>query len=187
VGTATENERRHASPSDFGRWLRCLRSSADLTQDELAERAGVSARLISDLERGTIQRPRRDTVRMLADGLRLTGVDREKFTVTARQRTHEHTPDYPPPGRTGLPLPPTPLVGRDRELTETIALLLQPETRLLTLTGPGGVGKTRLALEVAQRVINAYPDAVRFVDLAPVAVPALVLPAIAECGRSKRA
>src|SRR5215207_3319490 len=180
MAMATDDERRRTSPTAIGHRLKRLRASEGLTQEELAERAGVSARLVSDLERGAILRPRRDTVRMLADGLRLTGAERDGFTATARGWTEGDTPGGPPLGRTGLPLPPTSLVGRSRELAAATSLLLQPETRLLTLTGPGGVGKTRLALEVALQVIDAFPYAVRFIDLAPMKASTQVLPSIAQ-------
>src|SRR5688572_5418568 len=74
------------NPTAFGQLLRRLRTASDLTQEELAERAGVSTRVISDLERGVIHRPRRDTVRMLADGLGLTRSNREAFDEAARGR-----------------------------------------------------------------------------------------------------
>jgi predicted ATPase/class 3 adenylate cyclase len=79
-----------------------------------------------------------------------------------------------------LPIQPTPLLGREREVAEVVALLGQADVRVVTLTGPGGVGKTRLALQVAAELVEAFADGVWFVRLSRLADPALVLPTIAQ-------
>jgi predicted ATPase len=77
--------------------------------------------------------------------------------------------------RTNLPVPATPFLGRERELAEVVELLAADDARLLTLTGPGGTGKTRLALQAAGMASDAYPDGVWWIPLAPLRDPALVL------------
>ena len=82
--------------------------------------------------------------------------------------------------RSNLPVPATPFVGRHAELQEVVARLTDPEARLLTLTGPGGTGKTRLALQAAAEVTERFPDGIYWVPLASLRDPALVMPAIAS-------
>src|ERR687897_953689 len=117
----SEDTGRQTSLLAFGHHLKRLRVAADLTQEELAERASVSARLISDLERGTIHRPRRDTVQLLADGLRLRGSERDPCVVRVGGRwvAPRYAPTAPP--RLASPRPPTPIVGRQHELATALA------------------------------------------------------------------
>jgi predicted ATPase/class 3 adenylate cyclase len=82
--------------------------------------------------------------------------------------------------QTNLPTPATPFLGREREVAEITERLIEPATRLLTLTGPGGTGKTRLALQAAAEASDRFPDGVYWVPLAPLRDPALVLPTIAS-------
>src|SRR5690348_5583717 len=80
----------------------------------------------------------------------------------------------------GVPAQRNPLLGRERELEQVQALLRNPEVRWLTLTGPGGAGKSRLAQEVATNLASTFPDGIVFVPLAAVRDPALALPTIAQ-------
>jgi predicted ATPase len=82
--------------------------------------------------------------------------------------------------RTNLPVPATPFLGREAELAAVRGLLLEPEVRLVSLTGPGGTGKTRLAMQAAAEASDDFPDGVFWIPLAPLRDPALVLPTIAE-------
>jgi predicted ATPase/DNA-binding XRE family transcriptional regulator len=165
----------------FGELLRRYRHSGGFTQEELAERATLSARAISDLERGLKYRPRKDTVRLLADALELTGNDRGAFERAARGigKPDRISPQTSPETPTNLQDEPTPFIGREQEVAHLVDLLQQPKARLVTLTGPGGSGKTRLALEVAAARLSVFADGVFLISLAPLTDPILVAPAIA--------
>ncbi|MDP9356600.1 MAG: helix-turn-helix domain-containing protein, partial [Chloroflexota bacterium] len=174
-------------PDALGPLLRGFRRAAALSQEELAERAGVSARAISDLERGQRASAHLDTLRRLADALGLAPEDRGRLIGAAQASRLDVTrssarPDpLPDRGRPAVRLPTTltSFVGRGREVEQVIALLRRADVRLVTLTGPGGVGKTRLALRAAAELLDHVPDGAWFVDLTPLADPALVPAAIA--------
>jgi predicted ATPase/transcriptional regulator with XRE-family HTH domain len=163
----------------FGEVLRHLRSQATLSQEELAERTGLSVRGISDLERGARRAPHLNTVRLLADALAASEIERALLLSSARP---------PPCAPTALgeshhwmraPHPLTRLIGREGQLATVQALLGREDVRLVTLTGAGGIGKTRLAVAVAMATAAEFADGVVFVDLAPLHDPDAVLATIA--------
>jgi predicted ATPase/transcriptional regulator with XRE-family HTH domain len=171
---------RNADSPLFGDLLRQHRLAAILTQEELAERAGMSIRGISDLERGARTHPHRETVRLLADALGLTGEARSTFFQAAPRivgRTASRSDQAKAPAQ--FPVPLTPLIGRGQERAALDALMRHDAARLVTLTGPGGVGKTRLAIAAAEQVADAFADGRYFVDLAPLHDPSLLLPHVA--------
>ncbi|MDQ4127315.1 MAG: helix-turn-helix domain-containing protein, partial [Actinomycetota bacterium] len=164
----------------FGGRLRRLRERAGLTQEELASRAGLSARAISDLERGERKRPYPHTVRALADALVLPEDERASLLASVPKRGGAAAAPSTTTTVPALTMPPTSLVGRERDVAAVRSLLDGAGKRLVTLTGPGGVGKTRLALEAANEVAERFPDGVAFVALAPVSAPDLLAPSVAR-------
>lgn len=172
---------------DFASLLRGHRRRALLTQEKLAERAGISPAAISLLERGLTQAPQLGTVHLLSAALRLTPEEAEAFIMaaqaTSRTRQVEDPASVPPTAAarsSDMPLPLTPLIGREQEVATLLDLLARLETRLLTLTGSAGVGKTTLALHLAARQRSEHGQDVVFVDLIPAREPARVLEAIAR-------
>ena len=125
----------------FGLWLKQRRRALDLTQEDLAMRVGYAADTIRKYEAGT-RRPSRALTEQLSEALELTPAERQAFLRMARQvEPPTPSPAAPAAAPAGLPTPPTPFVGRLAELEQLVRLLADPDCRLITLTGPGGVGK----------------------------------------------
>jgi predicted ATPase/transcriptional regulator with XRE-family HTH domain len=162
----------------FGVHLKALREAAGFTQEELATIAGLSVHAVSALERGQRRRPHVDTVRALSAALDLTGAARDALVVSARAAAPAAAVDQL--RDVSLPLTLTVLVGRDADLRTLRLWLADPTARLITLTGPGGAGKTRLALELARAAAVEGASRVVFVGLAAVRNSALVAPEIAQ-------
>ena len=173
----------------FAGLLRQLRAEARLTQEELAEAARLSPRSVSDLERGVNRTARKDTAGLLADALGLAGPVRALFVAAARGRGPAEdvlaARDGQVPGGSlasaggvhGFVPALTSFVGRARSVSEVAVLL--DRSRLVTVTGPGGAGKTRLAEQVARRVAGQFADGAWLAELAPVRDPAQVAAAVA--------
>ena len=162
----------------FGAQLKALREAAGFTQEELATIAGLSVHAISALERGERRRPHVETVRALSAALDLTGAARDALVGSARAPASEAAVDEL--SDDALPLALTGLVGREADLRILRPWLGDPAVRLITLVGPGGVGKTRLVLELARGVASEGVVRVVFVPLAAIWNPVFVTSAIAE-------
>ena len=170
------------SAATFGAQLRQYRERAGLTQEALADQAGLARNAISALERGERQRPYPHTVQALADALQLSADERTTLLAARHGRARAAPPTDPSASLSpGAPLPTslTPLIGRDTDVQVMTQLLARSDVRLVTLLGPGGVGKTRLALHVAFLMMNQFHDGATFVSLAAITDPALVIPTIA--------
>ncbi|MFG1610384.1 ATP-binding protein [Actinoplanes sp. NPDC049265] len=149
-----------------------LRRSAGLSQAQLARRSGLSERALRDLERGVTSRPRHWSLHAIADALLLSDV--ERITLLTAARPGAPTPAAPPP-----PAQLDRMLGRDAELATLLDLASGRVHRLVTLSGPGGVGKSRLLAEAAVVLARNGLD-IRRVDLSGVTEPALVGEMIAE-------
>ena len=161
----------------FGTLLRTYRIAAQLSQETLAERSRMSVDAISALERGARRAPRRDTVALLLEALHLGDAQRialETAAADARPsrprletpaRNHTNNVDRQSQTAHNLPFSLTTFYGREDELRALLADVV--ERRLTTITGAGGVGKTRLAIEAAWKLLDRFPDGVHLVELAP--------------------
>jgi predicted ATPase/DNA-binding XRE family transcriptional regulator len=153
-------------------WIRRRRRALDLTQKDLAERVACSPETIKKIETGQRQ-PSRQLAVLLMRELKVAEEERAHFLSLARGI------EYSAPPSVNLPIPLTSLIDRADEIAGISRLLLSPEVRLLTLTGPGGVGKTRLAIQAAHSLQDKFKE-VHLVSLAAVNQTQMVLPAVAH-------
>lgn len=174
----------------FGAWIKRRRKALDLTQQELAQRVGCSASLIFKIESDE-RSISRQMAELLAEHLEIPSDQRDLFMRVARQEkmvdslkspsrfSMPQSLSVPQPPLANLPVPLTSFHGRDHELRALTQRIQDPACRLLTLTGRGGVGKTRLAIEVAHQVHEKFHHGACFVSLVGTSTPELIIPAIA--------
>jgi transcriptional regulator with XRE-family HTH domain len=167
-----------AAAGSFAGQLRALRQAAGFTQEELATIAGLSVHAVSALERGERRRPHVETVRALSAALDLTAAARDALVASAQAPAHRAAVDEL--SYASLPLAPTVLLGREADVQILRHWLADPTARLITLVGPGGVGKTRLALEVTRTLAEDEATRVVFVELAAIRQASFVGLTIAE-------
>ncbi|HEX6607740.1 MAG TPA: tetratricopeptide repeat protein, partial [Chloroflexia bacterium] len=182
---------RHTSHGTaFGTWLKQQRQARGLSRRELAERIGCAAVTLVKIEDGE-RKPSPQVAELLAEQFAIPLDERTAFADFARADLPPHRgralPDTeaPAPWRvlyrrpSNLPAPPTAFIGREQTVDQAGRLLRSPAVRLLTLTGPPGIGKTRTALQVAGALVADFADGVFFVPLAPIRDPTLLVPAVA--------
>lgn len=174
----------------FGQWIKKRRKALDLTQQELARRVGCAVITLRKIEADE-RRPSKQMTGRLAEHLGIADDERPAFVSLARvgpgtprsaisaQAAHRAVWSLSPRRLAKLPAQPTPLIGRDQDVAAVRKRLLD-DARLLTLVGPPGVGKTRLAIQVAASLLEDYVDGVYFVSLAPIGDPDLVAATIAQ-------
>ncbi len=179
----------------FGRWLQQRRKLLDLTQAELGQQVGVSGDAIRKIE-GDERRPSKEVAEHLAQLLHIPLEERTAFVRFARGEAAGGLFTLPPLAETApwrptarppsnLPLASTSFIGREHEVAVVCALVRRSDVRLLTLTGPGGIGKTRLGLQVSEAMRDEFPDGIWFVGLAAITEPGLVAATIATTLRVK--
>lgn len=176
-------------PPYFGEWIKHRRQELDLTQEQLANNASCSVFAIRKIEMGE-RRPSRQLAGLLAAALEIPSEDQTTFIKVARgdlsvERLLSTVRDSRPDGKFvqapgNLPRALTSFIGREPELNALEGLLQNPQCALLTIVGPGGIGKTRLAIEAAYQSKDFFPDGVWFVPLAPLSSPEYIIPAIAD-------
>ncbi|MBI1281211.1 MAG: tetratricopeptide repeat protein [Anaerolineaceae bacterium] len=167
--------------SSFGQWLKQRRKALDFTQEDLAQQIGCTVSALYKFEADQ-RRPSHQIAELLAECLNIPADQHRAFIRFARGEVAVDaapwgTPFHPP---SNLPAYHMPLIGREADVAAVRKRMLQPQTRLLSLVGPPGIGKTRLALQVAIDVLDEFADGVFFVALASISDAALVSTTIAN-------
>jgi transcriptional regulator with XRE-family HTH domain len=167
----------------FASWLKQQRKALDLTQGDVARLVGCAIVTVQKIEEGR-RRPSKQVAELLARHLEIDPAARGAFLRHARAAPSAArsaaTRPVPLVPLIHVPAPLTPLIGRAHEVATICAALADPAMRLVTLTGPGGIGKTRVALQIAEDLVATYADGVVFVALATIADPDLVATSIAR-------
>jgi predicted ATPase/DNA-binding XRE family transcriptional regulator len=177
------------SPVMFGEWLRQRRDGLGLTRKEFAKRVGCSVSTLRKIENSE-RHPSGQIAELMANCLDIPAAEHSTFVRVARGELSVDrlspvqnliaSPNISPASKINLPVLPTPLIGRQREMDELTQLLRDPQCRLLTLVGPGGIGKTRLAIETASHMQDSVVDGIYFIPLASVNSVRFIVPMIAD-------
>ncbi len=169
----------------FGHWIRRRRKVLDLTQETLAQQVGCSVATIRKIEAGS-RRPSQQIAERLADCLEISPAERTLFIKVSRAYLNLDVTDAFPPLHMktdhphNLPAQPNALIGREKEMKAILALLQRADVRLVTLSGPGGMGKTRLAIAIAEALLEMFVHGAYFVSLAPVSSADFLVSTIAN-------
>jgi len=178
-------------PLTFGEWLKQRRTELGLAQEEFAQRAGMYASMLRKLEAAE-RRPSGQIASLLANLLDIPPDERQAFITFSRIEQSDLAPTdeddstlYPPwrsahLRQVAIPFVLSIIVGRDEDEKRVREHILDSKVRLLTMTGPPGIGKTRLALQVASGMADEFEDGVFFVELASIVDPGMLIPAIAR-------
>jgi predicted ATPase/DNA-binding XRE family transcriptional regulator len=157
----------------FGVWLRKQRRALDLSRQAFANQIGCAEVTLRRIEAGTLK-PSKELANILLDKLGIPNTERSQWISFARGLSDFPSQSHQSSNKpiTNLPAPLTTFIGREKEQSEVVGLIAKH--RLVTLTGSGGVGKTRLSIRVGEQVLGNYPAGVWLVELAPILDPLLV-------------